>query len=321
MTSPRRALVTGADGFVGANLVQRLLADGHAVTAVGRPGGSRWRLEGLRGQVERGDVDLLDRAEVATLVTATTPDWVFHLAAYGAYPWQTDAARILESNALATVTLVEACQAAQCGAFVHAGSSSEYGLKDHPPSEDEVLEPNSAYAVGKAAATNYCAQVARTGRLNAVTLRLYSVYGAYEEPRRLIPRIVVAGLEGRLPPLAAPDTARDFVNVDDVVRALIMAAEHPSHNPGAVYNIGSGRQTQLRELVSLARELFGVAAEPEWGSAPARSWDTSTWVADPSRAARELGWTASTDLAAGLQSTAAWLRASPDIWETYAAQP
>lgn len=309
--------MTGAAGFVGANLVRHLLAEGHAVTAVGRPGGGWWRLREVEGELDRHEVDLLDSAAVAALVRATTPEWVFHLGAHGAYHWQTDAQRILETNALATVALVEASVEAGCEAFVHAGSSSEYGRTDHPPGEGEPLEPDSAYAVGKAAATQYCAYVARAGRLNAVTLRLYSVYGPYEEPRRLIPRLVVAALEGGLPPLASPATARDFVYVDDVVRAFVMSAEHPRHTPGAVYNVGTGTQTRLDELVSLARDLFGIEAIPAWGSTPDRSWDTPTWVADPARAARELGWAASTDLSAGLDAMAAWLRLSAAVQEAY----
>src|SRR6185436_2537188 len=104
-------------------------------------------------------------------------------------------------------------------AFVNAGSSSEYGFKDHAPAETEWLEPNSDYAVTKAAATLYCRQVAVSGRLPLCTLRLYSIYGPYEEPTRLIPTLILHGTEGALPALAAPDTARDYVHVDDASEA------------------------------------------------------------------------------------------------------
>lgn len=317
MSTPRRALVTGAGGFVGANLVRRLLADGHEVTAVRRPTGEGWRLSGVKNAVEVLEIDLVDPDAAASLVGTAAPDWVFHLAAHGAYSWQTDPSRIMQTNALATVSLVEACVQTGCDAFVHAGSSSEYGLKDHAPSEDEPLEPNSAYAVAKAAATGYCGFASRTGRLNAVTLRLYSAYGPYEEPRRLIPRLVVCGLDGRLPPLVDPDTARDFVYVDDVVEAMILAAEHPHHRPGAIYNIGSGRQTSIGEIVALVCDLLPVRDEPDWGSANGRSWDTATWRADPQRAADELGWKPSVDLEAGLGRMVSWLGSSEAVRRAY----
>jgi nucleoside-diphosphate-sugar epimerase len=275
----RRALVTGAGGFIGANLVRRLLADGHRVTAVVGPASDDRRLRPLE-DVELAHCDLRDREAVGAVASSARPEWVFHLAAHGAYSWQTEDARILETNVIGTVHLAQATRDAE--AFVHAGSSSEYGLKDHPPAEDEAITPNSTYAVAKAAATLWLAQVPR-----GATLRLYSVYGPWEEPGRLIPTLVAHALSDRLPPLAEPETARDFVFVDDVSDAFVRAAAAPA---GSVYNVASGQQTTLSELVDLAREEFGVSASPCWNSMASRSWDTSTWVGDPERIERELGW-------------------------------
>ena len=89
--------------------------------------------------------------------------------------------------------------------FVNTGSSSEYGLKDHPPAEDESVEPNSIYAAAKAAATMLCQQAAASDGMNVSTLRLYSTYGPWEDPNRLIPALAVEGLRGEFPPLVAPD--------------------------------------------------------------------------------------------------------------------
>jgi dolichol-phosphate mannosyltransferase len=215
------------------------------------------------------------------------------------------------------VSLVEACRQTGCERFVHAGSSSEYGFKGHAPHEEEPVEPNSAYAVAKAAATLYCRHAATSGELNAVTLRLYSVYGPYEDPRRLLPRLIACGLRGELPPLANPDVSRDFLAVEDAVEAMVLAAEHFDHVTGAIYNVGSGRQTTIRDLVALARRKLGVDAEPAWGSACERAWDTTTWVADTRRAARELGWRPRTALEEGFEGTVEWLRSNPAVWETY----
>ena len=309
--------MTGAGGFVGANLVRGLLRAGHQVTAIVRPGAAPWRLAGVQDDARLVALDVTDHERVRATVRMARADWVFHLAAHGAYSWQEEATRIIETNVLATVALVEACRETGCEAFVHAGSSSEYGFKDHAPDEHEPLEPNSAYAVAKASATLYCRHVARTGALNAVTTRFYSVYGPYEDPRRLIPTLIVRGLRGELPPLVDPDVARDFVASEDAVDALLLAAEHAGDEPGAVYNIGSGRQTAIRELVELIRRILAIEAEPVWGSQPGRSWDTTTWVADPRRAARQLGWRAKLDLESGLARTLDWLSSAPEAREAY----
>jgi nucleoside-diphosphate-sugar epimerase len=146
------------------------------------------------------------------------------------------------------------------------------------------------------------------------TLRLYSAFGPYEDGRRLIPALVAHALRGRLPPLASPATARDYVYVDDVVEAYLLAASVPGQETGAVYNVGSGVQTSLADLVAEARRLFGVAAAPVWESYGARDWDTSVWVAAPQRIRAALGWKPEYDLERGLRSMAAWLQAHRHLY-------
>lgn len=311
------ALVTGAGGFVGANLLRRLVRDGYRVTGVLQPGGDRWRVDGLDDGARLVEIDLLDDDAVRRLVEGTRPERVFHLAAYGAYSWQQDVRRMMATNVRGTVALVEACRDVGSEAFVHAGSSSEYGFKDHAPTEDEAIEPNSPYAVSKAAATMFCRQTARADGFPAVTLRLYSVFGPYEDPRRLVPALVSHALRAELPPLVSPDVARDFVWVDDATEAFVLAAEQAGDHLGAVYNVGTGVQTTVGDLVERARAVLGVTVEPEWGSMAERVWDTTCWVADPSRIGGELGWKAQTDLGEGLTRTAAWLRGSRPLWDLY----
>ncbi len=305
-----RALVTGAGGFVGANLVRRLLSDGHEVHATSRPGSEPWRLRGVDAEVHA--VDLADTDAIRAVVDKVRPEWIFHLAAHGAYSWQTDLQDILAVNVLGATALIDAAREADVQAFIQAGSSSEYGYKDHAPSEDERVEPNSAYAVAKAAATHYATFVAARDGARLATLRLYSIYGPWEDPGRLMPTIAMHGLEGRLPGLVAPDTARDFVHVDDACDAFVRAAEAPGLMPGAVLNVGSGRQTTLRQVVEVARRVLAIEQEPDWGSMTARSWDTSVWVSDPRRIESELGWRATTSLDRGLRELADWLRDTPE---------
>jgi dolichol-phosphate mannosyltransferase len=310
----KRVIVSGASGFVGANLARRLLRDGHEVHLLLRPGRPQWRLAGIQADVRALPVDLVDREAVARALAAARADWIFHLAAYGAYSSQVDARRIVETNLIGTMNLLEAGQRAGFEAFVNTGSSSEYGFKDVAPAETARLEPNSDYAVAKAAATLYCESVARRGDLPISTLRLYSVYGPFEEPTRLIPTLVTRALRRELPPLVDPSIARDFVYVDDATEAYVQAARQRARG---VFNVGTGVQTTLRDLVDLARRLFGVAAEPTWGSMAARGWDTTTWVANPERIRAELGWRAGWSLEAGLVATADWLRRDREMHAFY----
>lgn len=313
----RRVLVTGAAGFVGAVLARRLLADGHRVALAVRPASDLWRLEELRGDAELFAVDLRHRDAVDGLLRDAAPDWVFDLSAHGAYSWQDSLPTMLDVNVGGVANVVEASITAGVAAIVHAGSSSEYGFMDHAPSEDELPDPNSAYAVTKASATLYCRWVARHRDQAITTLRLYSAYGPWEASGRLVPTLVAAALAGELPPLADPSIARDFVYVDDIVDAFLLAAQRAQQGAGAIYNLGTGTQTTLRELVETARSVLGVARKPAWGGFPARGWDTSVWVADPARIRAELGWAPRHDVAGGLAATADWMRAEPSRAKRY----
>jgi UDP-glucose 4-epimerase len=315
--SSRKALVTGAGGFIGANLVRRLLADGHDVIAAVRPNGNTWRIDDLRHDAKVVELELRDDAAVSDALHRIRPAWTFHLSAHGGYSWERDVKQIAETNFLATVNLVEACQTAECETFIQAGSSSEYGFQDHAPAEDERPEPNSAYAVTKLAGTLLARQAARSTGLHAVTLRLYSVYGAFEDPRRLVPTLIARGLRNELPDLVNPTTARDFVAVDDAVEAFVLAASTPPPEPGAVYNVGSGTQTSVGDLVQLARDMLQISAEPAWGSAAPRDWDTNVWIADPRKVRAALGWLPRVDLRTGFERTVAWLLETPAVWDRY----
>jgi len=276
-----------------------------------RPGHDPWRLEEIRSDVALHEAELGDPDAVAAVVRQVRPEWVFHLAVHGAYSWQTDVDEMVRTNVLGTLALVKACLAADVGVLVNTGSSSEYGRKDHPPAETEWLDPNSDYAWTKAAATHLCRYWALRHERRFVTLRLYTVYGPWEDPGRLVPTLVVRGLEGELPPLTRPETARDWVYVDDVCDAYVLAATTPAAAPGAVFNVGSGAHTTLRDVVEVARRTLGVARAPQWGAMADRIWDTSVWVADPRAIRDALGWEARTAFPDGFARTVEWFRARP----------
>jgi nucleoside-diphosphate-sugar epimerase len=313
----KRVIVTGGTGFVGANLTRRLLRDGHEVHLLIRSNYQPWRIETIRDEVHIHEVQLHDIESVTRVIDQIRPDWIFHLAVYGAFSSQTDVQQMLQTNIHGTINLVQACLKTGFEAFVNTGSSSEYGFKDHPPAETEMIEPNSPYAASKAAGTLFCRQTARQQHVHLPTLRLYSVYGPYEDPTRLVSTLIVRGLQGELPPLVGPETARDFVHVADVVEAYLLAATLPGQEPGAIFNVGTSVQTTLREAVAVAREVLNISAEPIWGAMPARSWDTSIWVSENCKICKELAWTPRFNFLRGFTATVEWFRAHPEPLPLY----
>ena len=314
--SAKNVIVTGGTGFVGANLVRRLVTEGHLVHLLVRQRYNDWRVQDVLPHLQIHVIDLLDTEQLRAKAAALRPDWVFHLAAYGAYSWQDDLQAAIQTNFLGTVNLVEACRSVGFEAFINTGSSSEYGFKDHAPAETEWVDPNSYYAVTKASATQFCRYTANRYRLSIPTLRLYSVYGPYEDRDRLIPKVILHGLQGRLPPLADPEIARDFVYVRDVEEAYLLLASQPEGRPGAVYNLGTGLQTSLREVVALARQAFNLSIEPQWGTMQKRSWDTNIWKAN-NAAIVDTGWEPKFTFRQGFRETVEWFQAHPELLRYY----
>ncbi len=299
-------LVLGAGGFVGANLLRRLLQYRSDVFGVVR-GLPAWRLDGIdRRHVL--EIDLIDLAATRNMVESLSPGTIFDCVAYGAYSFETDFALIYRTNFLGLVQLVELLALQKFSAFVHAGSSSEYGLKSAGPAESESLLPNSHYAVSKASASEFISYAGQVRRLPIVNLRLYSVYGPYEDTSRLMPNLVSKALAGTFPPFVNPETSRDYVYVDDVCDAFIMAAAKMSPDLyGESFNIGTGRHTTMRDLAAVAAETFGIPGEPVFGTMQGRQWDLADWYASPAKAEAALGWRAETSLADGLKRMASWV--------------
>jgi len=316
----KRILLTGGSGFVGSNLARHLITSGHEVHLLLRNEEIPWRLKDIFRDFPTHIADLRNKFTVNHAIREVSPEWVFHLAAYGAYPFQQDVSRMMQTNIIGTANLLNACLIVGFEAFVNSGSSSEYGFNNNAPSENDNIEPNSFYAVTKASATLSCRYAARAYHKQIATLRLYSVYGPYEEPSRLLPTIVLKGLRNEYPPLVNPAIGRDFVYIDDVVQAYVLAASIRNQELGAVYNVGTGIQTTIRDVVETARCELNISAEPKWGSMPERAWDTETWVCENRRIREKLGWQPQVDFKSGFRQMAKWFQENPEIRAKYEAR-
>jgi dolichol-phosphate mannosyltransferase len=292
-------------------LSTHLVTAGEEVHVVVRPESTSWRNALLHGAyIHHGSV--LDADWLDATVLDVKPDVVFHCAAYGAYSFQRDLRSIASTNIVGTTNILHAAAAAGCARLVNSGTSSEYGDCDHAPPEAESPRPNSVYAATKAAATWLCSMSAESLDMEVVTLRLYSAYGPFEDPRRLMPTLCASALRGGLPPLADPWIVRDFVYIGDVIAAYLAAAR--ATRPRAIYNVGTGVETSLESLVDVVREVFHVNVAPDWGRYPNRDWDVRCWRADATLIAEDLGWAPQRSLREGLGMFAEWIGEHSDVY-------
>jgi len=304
-------VVLGAGGFIGANLYHAFSACRNDVFAVvHRDKG--WRLADVPDHKVIA-VDLNDLAATKNFAETIRPQTVLDCVAYGAYSFEDDVDKIYSTNFQSLVSRVSLLHAHGVEAYVHAGSSSEYGINSAAPLENDVCEPNSHYSVSKVAAANYLRYMGKNCGFPCVHLRLYSIYGPLEDTSRLVPNLLKKVLSGSWPPFVDPRTSRDFVYVDDACRAFVMAAArmHPDLH-GESFNIGSGQKTTIEELALLAKKEFSIKDEPRFGMMDSRSWDLPDWYSDPRKAELQLGWSTETPLKEGLLLTSQWIAQMDD---------
>ncbi|MDG7001818.1 MAG: NAD(P)-dependent oxidoreductase [Nitrososphaerota archaeon] len=303
-----KILITGATGFVGANLARYFHGKGHTLAVTLRHNSNVWRLDDLLDDVKTFRIDLTDK-EAANLVFGTfKPDVVIHTAAFGGYHFETGTKQIFDVNLYGTINLVDAFIKFGGGVFINTGSSSEYGSKDRPMKESEILNPYGPYAVSKAAATLYSGyRASETGR-RLFTLRLFSPYGYYEEMHRLVPHLLISTIAHRTAKLNNPEHVRDYIFIDDVSGAYeALINNSPGLESGEIFNVGSGNEIQVGDMVKFAEEASGHSLEVEWGANEQRTGDRAKhWIADISKIKKGLGWSPETSIQTGMARSYKW---------------
>ena len=302
-------LITGASGFVGSCLLRKLVEKEARVHIILRKNSKTWRIKDISDKVNVHTGDLSKFNEVQQIVNKVRPTIIYHLASYGAYPYQKNVEKILKTNIFGTLNLLKAAADHQYKLFVNTGSSSEYGFKKKPMKEADLLEPASYYAVTKCTQTYLCSHMANESHKPIVTLRPFSVYGPYEEPSRLIPTLLKTLYVGEKMSLVSPHIARDLIHVNDMVDAYLKIKELQRY-PGMVFNIGTGIQSTIKQIVKTAFKVTDKKITLEWGRMKPRSWDTTNWVADISLAKKLLSWEPKYNLSRGLYNTWEWFNSN-----------
>ncbi|MDR3265064.1 MAG: GDP-mannose 4,6-dehydratase, partial [Synergistaceae bacterium] len=307
---PGPILIVGASGFIGANILRTLLTERDDVVGTVFSGQS-WRLRGVPA-AHTAFLNLQDPVSVQALLGRILPKVIFDCSSYGAYSFEKDFARIHATNYLSFINFVESFlssepHASNLHAWVHAGSSSEYGLNSAGPKEDSPLLPDSHYAVSKAGVAHAIAYYGKTRGMPITNLRLYSVYGPYEDSSRLVPVLCEHVLRKKLPSFVNPHISRDFVHTEDIVDAFLLAAVRMNPSMfGESCNVGTGTETSLETLARMARELFALDAEVRFDPVESRAWDREHWFADTRNTERMLGWKSRISLSEGLLKTCGW---------------
>jgi dTDP-glucose 4,6-dehydratase len=304
--SGKRVLITGAGGFIGSHLAERLVAVGARTRAFLHYNalGSRGWLDASAAQSEIEFVagDITDPETVHAAMKGV--EIVFHLAALIAIPHSYQAPRsYVRTNIEGTLNVLQAARDAGVSRVVHTSTSEVYGTARRAPiDESHPLQAQSPYAASKIGAD----------KIVVVTVRPFNTYGPRQSARAVIPTIIAQCLAGGPVRLGNLHPTRDLVFVADTVNGFLRAAMTEAA-VGETVHLGTGREIRIGDLAALIAKPLGaeVASEPEAERIRPASSEVDRLVADASRARDLLGWEAQTSLEEGLKTTADWVRDNP----------
>jgi UDP-glucose 4-epimerase len=311
MTPAPKSLVTGGAGFIGSNLVRRLLAEGHEVRVLDNfATGHRDNIADLLDEIELVEGDIQSYERVHTAVRGC--ELVFHQAALPSVPRSVqDPLTSNAANVTGTLNVLLAARDEDVRRVVFASSSSIYGAMEELPKRESMPSlPISPYAVAKLAAESYCRAFHEVYGLETVALRYFNVFGPRQDPlshyAAVIPRFILAFLAGESPVVYGDgEQTRDFSYIDNTLDANLLAAAADGV-AGETFNVACGERISLNDLIAELRSLTGQDIEAEHGEA--RPGDVRHSLADISAARARLGYEPRVKVREGLERTLEWYR-------------
>lgn len=243
------------------------------------------------------------------IIKQSRPQFIFHLAGFGIRPGQNSFLRSAEVNIYGLINLLSSLEKLDYERFVYSGTSAEYGPSSVAMAENQMLNPVTFYGATKAAGTLITQAFSQVYCKKAAVLRPFYVYGPDEGPARFVSTVIRRGVSGRELKLTSLSEKRDFIYVEDVIDAYLLAAVKDI-KVHTILNIGTGKEHCLKDVIEIVERKIGKRIKVKEGVYPCRPWKSGCWAADISKAQKVLGWKPAHTLSVGIDKTIEWIKSA-----------
>lgn len=311
MNKFNKVLITGAAGFIGSHLLQKLLDENFEVGIIKRSTSDIWRIKDLLGKVKIYDADICNFKEIEKAVFNFKPDVIVHLAYhYALGPNPEEIVKLSNTNVIGTSNLLESSKMNRVKRFINTSTCSVYeDCGNNTLNENNNLKPINHYALTKIQAEQACTYYAENSDLEVVTLRIFPPYGPADNERRLIPFLVKSFLNKEKPKLTAGEQKWGFTYVSDIVDAYVKSILLPSlHLKHEIFNVGDEQVISIRDVVFKIKKMLDSDVEAGLGEILYRPGEPGFICADNTKIKRVLKWEPKVDINEGLKLTIDWYK-------------
>jgi nucleoside-diphosphate-sugar epimerase len=288
-------LLTGASGFLGNNILDRIIDEHIPYIAISKHGDEKKGILAL---------DLTDPSGVKNFVSTHEFSTIFHLAGYVNLTRDYSVAKqCIENNILGTLNLLEACDNTKLKKFIYSSTEEIYGNNSLPYIETQSPFPPSPYSISKVATENLVRYYSEKNHFESIILRLATMYGPHMKSTKFLSNIIVNAINNQTILLNSGQKKRNYIFVSDVVDAFLLANKTPLLAKTITLNIGGNTSIKLKDFVSKIIKVAESSSKIKYGVIPERPSESSEWIMDITLAKKILGWSPKINLTAGLKKT------------------
>ena len=313
----QRILITGGTGFIGSNLIRKIVSANNEIYSISRNNKNYWRIADIQDKINMVKADLTNYNNLKKIIKKINPDIVFHLASHGVSNYEMEFSKIVNTNTMGSYNLFSILTEHKPKKIINVGSVFEYGQLNHKGgfSEKDCFNPFTLYGMSKNFQTNLASYFFNSKDLPVITLRLFTPFGMYEGKNRLVSGMMISMIKNQKMVISSAKSTRDFIFIDDVIDAFVKTSKKKNIE-GESFNIGLGKSHSVQEMVNFTNKLSESKMKIQIKNAPVQDYDVlgGKGYASITKAKKILKWSPKNSVEKGLEKTFSWYKKNISLY-------